>query len=265
MKHRLNGIGSLVALSLLLPAAASDGELDVNIIIQRSVEANQADWKVAPEYSYCERDREENGGTKTYSVLMILGSPYWRLVMINGTPLSLQEEKKEQQRLDETIARRRRESAHERQERIAKYEKERRRDQLLMEQLTKAFEFKLVGRQRRESYDTYVLEAMPRPGYRPPNMETQVLTGMQGKLWIDEKSFQWVRVEAQVVRPVTIEGFLARVEPGTRFELEKMPVDDGVWLPKHFAMESGAKILFFFTYRTQEDQTYFNYRKVGPL
>jgi len=30
---------------------------------------------------------------------------------------------------------------------------------------------------------------------------------MEGKLWIDEKTFQWVKVEATVIRPVSIEGF----------------------------------------------------------
>jgi hypothetical protein len=265
IKHSRNRIRSLVTLILLLPAAAPAGELDVDVIIRRSVEANQADWKAAPEYSYYEREREENGDTKTYAVLMILASPYWRQVLVNGKPLPFKEEKKEQQKLEEAIARRWGESAHDRQERIAQYEKDRKRDQLLMEQLTNAFDFKLLGQQKKGPCDTYVLEAMPRPGYQPLNTETEVLTGMQGKLWIDKKSFQWVRVEAQVVRPVTIEGFLARVEPGTRFELEKMPVEDRVWLPKRFSMQARARILFLFTYGTQEEETYFNYRKVRPL
>ena len=53
------------------------------------------------------------------------------------------------------------------------------------------------------------------------------------------------------------------MQPGTRFELEKMPVDDGVWLPKHFVMKSNTKILFLFNHRTQEEETYFNYRKAA--
>lgn len=59
-----------------------------------------------------------------------------------------------------------------------------------------------------------------------------MLRGMEGELWIDEATFQWVKVQARVIRPVSIEGFLARVEPGTRFELEKMPVAD-----QHLASE----------------------------
>ncbi len=97
-----------------------------------------------------------------------------------------------------------------------------------------AFDFKLLGETRLNGDDVYALQATPRPGYHPPNMETQVLTGMQGELWIDKDIFQWVKVEAQVTHPLSIEGFLAKVEPGTHFELEKAPVARGVWLPTHF-------------------------------
>jgi hypothetical protein len=87
---------------------------------------------------------------------------------------------------------------------------------------------------------------------------------MEGKLWIDEKTFQWVKVEARVIRPVSIGAFLAQVEPGTHFELQKMPVAENIWLPKHFAMKSQAKVLFFFTRKSQADETYYGYHKAGP-
>jgi hypothetical protein len=134
-----------------------------------------------------------------------------------------------------------------------------------MEQMTKAFDFELLGEQKVGTRTVYVLKATPRAGYQPPNMQAEALTGMQGKLWIDKTTFQWVKVEAQVTRPVSIEGFLARVEPGTRFELEKMPVASGVWLPKHFVMKARAKILFLITHKSQQDQTYFGYRKAAQV
>jgi hypothetical protein len=243
-------------------AAASFAQLDVHTIIARSVEANARDWKAAPDYEYVERDRQQGGGTKTYEELMILGSRYERLVAVDGKPLSLEQQQEEKQKLDAAIAERQRESQWERAQRIARYEKDRKRDHLLMEQLTKAFDFKLMGEQRSGAYEVYVLKATPRLGYVPPNNETKVLTGMEGKLWIDKKTFQWVKVEATVIHPVSIEGFLAQVEPGTRFELEKMPVTDNIWLPKHFAMKSQARVLFFFTRRSQADETYYGYHKV---
>jgi hypothetical protein len=133
---------------------------------------------------------------------------------------------------------------------------------LLIDEMTKAFNVKLVGEQKSGPFDVYVLKATPNPDYQPPTKETKVLTGMQGEIWIDKQTFQWVKVEAEVIHPVSIVGFLARVEPGTRWELEKMPVEPGIWLPKHFAMKSRARLFMFYTSKNEEDETYFDYQKV---
>lgn len=248
------------ALLILLAACLQGSPMDATSIVQRSVAANRRDWNAAPEYSYVECDRDGDGG-RTYEVSMLLGFPYRRLVSIDGKPLSEANEEKQRSRLKQAFAQRRAESATVRAERTAKYERERKRNQLMMEQLATAFDFKLLGQEKAGRYDTYILEATPKPGYRPPNIETEVLTGMRGKLWIDKISFQWVKVEAEVVHPVSIAGFVARVEKGTRFELEKTPVAAGVWLPSHFAMESRARILGVVTRREKEEQTYSGYRK----
>ena len=256
--ERMGGLVPLFGIVMLFAAPPPEA----GDIIQRSVAANRADWNAAPQYSYSETDRQGNT-TRTYEVTMILGSPYHRLVARNDEPLSSAEQAKEEQSMEGETARRRAESGAARASRIAEYEKQRKRDQLLMGQLAEAFDFKWAGRQTLDGYDTYVLKATPKRGYRPPGMEAEVLTGMRGTLWIDAASFQWVRVEAQVVRPVFIAGFLARVEPGTSFELEKAPVADGIWLPKHFVMKSRAKILFLVSRREEADETYFDYRKTG--
>jgi hypothetical protein len=250
----------MAALSMALAAFAQP---DVATIIQRSVEASNTDWQAAPQYDHFERDRQPDGGTKTYEVMMILGSDYQRLVAVNGKPLTPEEQTREHQKLEQVIVQRQSESKEQRAQRVSKYEKDRKRDHLLMEQLPVAFDFTLLGEQKLGLNDVYVLRATPRPGYRPPNTETKVLTGMRGKLWIDKQTYQWVKVEAEVVHPVSIAGFLAQVQPGTRFELEKMPVDNGIWLPKHFSMKARAKILFFFSHNTQDDETYFDYHKAS--
>ena len=249
----------LTALLALAPPFAYSYP-DVNHIIQCSVEANQADWEAQPKYDYRERDQTSQG-TKTYDVAMILGSPYRRLVEIDEKGLSSDDRQRELEKLNNTVAERETESPEEGARRIAKYKKDRERDHLLIQQLTKAFDFKLLGKQRMDGHDVYVLRATPRPDYMPPNVDSEVLKGMRGRLWIDTKTFQWVKVDAEVIRPVTIKGFLARVEPGTRFELEKEPVSAGIWFPKHFRMRSSSKLFFLFTHKTQADQTYFRYRK----
>jgi hypothetical protein len=145
----------------------------------------------------------------------------------------LEEQAREQQKLEQVIAQRQSESKEQRAQRIAKYEKDRKRDHLLMEQMAVAFDFNLLVEQKMGPYEVTCCR-QHHGRVIPPNAETKVLTGMRGRLWIDKQTYQWVRVEAEVVHPVSIAGVLAKVEPGTRFELEKVPVAEGLWLPKHF-------------------------------
>jgi hypothetical protein len=252
---------AMIFLATLRPLCAfSEDSLDVHTIIERSVRANNADWQQAPAYDYSETDRDDKG-TKTYQVAMILGSPYQRLVAVNEQPLPPDELQAEQHKFEQAIAARRKESPRQRAQRIAKYERDRKRDHSLMQELTNAFDFKLQGTQKLDSHEVYCLQATPRPDYQPPNSQTKVLTGMEGRLWIDTKTYQWVKVEATVIHPVSIAGFLARVEPGTRFELENLPVTENLWLPKHFTMKASARIILLFNHNEQEDDTFFNYHK----
>ncbi|HEU4635151.1 MAG TPA: hypothetical protein VFS41_03175, partial [Edaphobacter sp.] len=74
------------------------------------------------------------------------------------------------------------------------------------------------------------------------------------------------QVEAEVIRPVRIKGFVARVDPGTRFKLKQMPIDTSdTWLPSHFSMQSRARILLLFPKSSQADETYFHYEGNGLL
>lgn len=247
------------AIVLLVPILTLARE-DARSIVQKAVAANQRDWAAAPQFDYTELDRDENG-TKTYAVTTLFGSPYERLIAENGHPLSASKAAQEQKKFEQEVAKRRHESPSERSARVAKYEAERKRDHTMMEQLTSAFDFQLTGEQKMKGHTVYVLTATPRKGYKPPDRDSEVLTGMQGTLWIDKDSFQWVKVEAHVIHPVTIEGFLAKVERGTKFELEKIPVTPDIWLPSHFSMKANAKVFFVFSKHSQEDEIFSNYHK----
>jgi hypothetical protein len=262
VRIRFLGLVLIMGVILLRPYPA-DGQEDAASIIQRSTEANKRDWAAAPEFDNSERDRNKDGD-KTYAVTMLYGSPYERLIALNGRSLSDSRQKDEQKKYEKAYAERKHESAHQRSQRIAKYQAERERDHTLMQQMTAGFDFRLVGKQSLDGYNVYVLKATPRRGYKPPNRDSQVLTGMEGTLWIDQSTFQWVKVEAHVIHPVRIEGFLAEVEPGTQFEVEKRPVAGDIWLASHYSMKSNAKIMLLFSHRGQEEESFFNYHRGSP-
>ena len=71
-------------------------------IVRRSVTNTQADWNAAPQYDFTERDvgiRNGKRTVKTYSVMMIEGSPYNKLIAVNNEPLPAAQAAEEEQKL----------------------------------------------------------------------------------------------------------------------------------------------------------------------
>lgn len=240
----------------------------VSDIVTRSVAANTADWNAQPQYTHRERQLKSkvdgNGHiqatqSKTFEISMLEDSPYSRLVKIDGHPLNADQQQQEQIKLAAEIARRRHESVGERQARISKYRAERAEEHMLMQQMVDAFKFTMAGEQQIGGVECYVLDAHPNPAYNPPVEKARVLPGMKGRLWIDEEHYHWVKVQAEVINPVQFGLFVAKVKPGTRFELEQAPEGD-VWLPKHFSESVNATVFGFYGLRSNEEELYSDYQ-----
>lgn len=257
--YRKPWVVAVPCFAMLLAVQSSAQQPDVNEIISKSVEANKRDFAASPHYNWKERDRTA-AGVKEFQATMIEGTPYNRLIAENGKPLSPQREQQEIEKQKQVTEKRKSESPDARRERIANFEKGRRRNNNMIAQLTEAFNFTLLGTRKVRGFTVWALKATPKPGYKPPNMDAQVLPGMQGELWIDQATSQWVHVHAMVIHPVSIEGFLAQVEPGTAFDLQKAPVGNGIWLPTHFSEKAQAKVLFMFSHNSQEEDTFWDYQ-----
>ena len=257
----VNRIGLAVVMAFALPAAAPPPS--VSDLVSQSVEAIETDWSLAPNYSFVERDVESKKDgkptIKTERVLMIDGSPYNRLIATDDQPLSSGDQVEEDRKLDRAAEKWPHESERERSRRLGKYQKERRQNRAMLQGLVDAFDFRLVGEQVVNGHDCWVLQADPKPGYQPTSRETKMLTGMAGRLWIDKREKQWVKVQAEVIKPVSFFGFFAKVQKGTRFLLEQEPVGNGIWEPKHFSMQVNASALGF-NQDSTDDETYSDYR-----
>lgn len=239
-------------------------ELQARDIVRRSEQTTNAGFERLPDLDYCMT--ESNGdGTHTYAVFMIDGSTYKQLVAVDGTALPAEEQLKRTLDREKEVRRRSLESPEERKKRVARYEKDQQRNHDLLREMGKAFNLILAGKTVMAGRDTYVLDATPRAGYEPKDRQTQVLTGMRGTIWIDTASYGWVRAKAVVVHPVGIEGFLARVEKGTQFELEERPFQNNIWLPTLFSVHATTRILFFFRRSMTQDYTFSHYVPRGTL
>src|SRR5207248_2548055 len=98
----------ILAVCVLAVYSSASGQNNADAIIQRSVEANKRDWEAAPKFDCSERDRTHEG-VKTYQDTMISGSPYQRLVAVNGKPLTPAQTAEEKRKLENTISERKKE------------------------------------------------------------------------------------------------------------------------------------------------------------
>jgi len=251
-----------IAMVVCLPASRSaraQQQQEAGKIVEQSLETIKRDWAAEPRFDCSERDTDKNG-IRTFQDIMLYGSQYQKLIAVSDKPLDARQQAEQQRKYEHAVSERRVESKSQRRSRIGKYEAERKHATNLFLELSKAFTFTLAGTGKVNGHDVYVLNAEPRKGYRPPSMDTRVLTGMRGKLWIDRASYHWVKVDVQVFRSVSIGGMLARVEPGTRVEFEQQPVSGDVWLPSRFAVMTRSKVVFVFNRQTNEENLFSDYR-----
>jgi hypothetical protein len=259
MRVPLSAVLFAIVVSVARAATPSPEE-----IVRRSVDAIKEDWAEAAKFSYLERDVDSKHGNpamaKTTRVLMIDGSPYNVVTAINDQPLAPDEKAAEQRKLAREIEKRHNESDRERRRRIAKYARDQQRNHEMLQEMVEAFRFRLTGEVQVDGHDCWALDAEPKPDYQPTDHEGHVLKGMKGQLWVDKATYQWVKVHAEVVRPVTFYGFLARVGPGTEFNLEQEPVANGLWMPKTFEVRVKAVALGMFSENSSEYDSYRDYQ-----
>jgi hypothetical protein len=241
---------------------------DVNVqdVVRRAGSAMQADWSAAPSFAFVQRDLTTSKGIttcKTHRVFMISGADYYMPIAIDDKPLPADQQKLELQGLKKEVERRSRETPAEVQQRSEEYRKTREQNGIFIEEFTKAFAFTFAGEETMNGHACYVLEAKPRDGYRSPNRTARILTGMQGRLWIDKESFHWVKAEAEVLKSVPFFGLFARVLPGTRMELEMIPVTDSVWLISRFVVDVRFAILWRKSTKATES-TFSGYQPSAP-
>ena len=62
---------------------------------------------------------------------------------------------------------------------------------------------------------------------------------LRGKIWIDQKNYGWVKVEAEAIDTISWGFFVLRIHKGSRIAFEQTRVNDEIWLPKRVAVNAG--------------------------
>jgi len=254
-----------LAIPLLLPAQ------DPVDIVRRATETDRRNLEIARNYTYLERqeqreldsaDKVKKVESTTTDVTLLEGSPFRRIVARNDKPLSAKEQRKEQERLDKSIADRRHETPEERTRRIAEWERKQQKQRDSLKELPDAFNYTIVGQEALGGADTWVIEGLPKPGYRPQNQTAaSFFSKVKVKLWIEKRDYHWLRIDVNTLDTISLVGFLLRIGKGTRVSIENTRINNEVWLPKSAVVKGSLRIALLKVLRGEFLFTYSDYKK----
>jgi hypothetical protein len=269
MHRRVGTIMRVLTIAVCLPMLVS--AQDPREIVRHSVALDQRNSEIARNYTYLERQEQREldakGNVKdtdshTWDVTWHEDRrrPYRRLVAHNDKPLSPAEQKKEDEQKRKSLERRTQETPEQRQSRLAE-QKHRREQERPFAELPDAFDFKLVGEEALNGGQTYVIDATPRPGYKPKTREAAIFPKVKARFWIDKNDYQWVKVEADIMDTITFGGILIRMSKGGHFTMENARINNEVWLPKRIAGKGQIRIALVKVLRGEMIITYSDYKK----
>jgi hypothetical protein len=243
-------------------------QVDAREIIRNSVAADERNWRIARNYRFLQRIElrrlDSQGGlksseVKTYDISFQEGTPYSQLVQRDDRPLPATEERKEQESFAKSIEERRQETTAERAKRLSAYEQRPDWQREAWHELADAFDFRLAGEGRLDNHSIFLIEATAREGYQPRSRTAKLFRSLRARFWVDQRDYQIVKVEAEVIDSIWMGLFLVRVAKGSRATLELTRVSEGVWLPDQLQVVASARLGLLKIYRFEQRVHYSRY------
>jgi hypothetical protein len=249
---------------------AEPAATDPREIVRRSVEVDHHNFEKAQKYTCTQRQvikhLDKHGNVKsteikTYDINYYYGEFYPRLVQMDDKPLSEKDQKKEDEKLEKFLAKHRKENEDDREKRRRKQQKEREEDRAFVRDVVNAYDFRLIGEDRVSGEDAWVIEAVPRRDFQPTQPHADILKKIKGRIWIEKKEYNWVKVEAEAVDTISFGLFLFRIHPGSRFVLETTHVNNELWALKRLYINGSARIALLKNEIAEQEEVFSNYKK----
>jgi len=253
-----------------LPPTSPVAPLPAKEIVRRAMEHDVSNWEHEKNYMFVQRieQRELNADgsvkstkSQTEEIVFLYDQPYAHLIKRNDQPLTDIEAKKVEKKLNDTMEKRRNETAAERDKRLAEFERRHKEEHAFLLEVPEAYDFRIVGTETLNGRPAYVLIGEPRPDFRPTLNPARVLPKLRPKLWIDKDGYQWLKLEAEVIDTITWGGFLLRLHSGSHIELEQGLVNNEVWLTLHAHIGFDARVALLKSIRLDIEAKFSDYKK----
>jgi hypothetical protein len=252
------------------PSSPTLSQDQVRDLIRQTAANDMENDKRQRDYTYIEREEQhkldgkgqvKSTEIKTSEIMELYGEQVERLISKDDKPLSDKDNKKEEDKIQKVIEKRKNESDHDREKREEKEEKDREHDRQFVREVADAYNFSFVGIESLAGRDAYVIDGEPRPGYEPHLKEAKILPKFRFRAWIDKDESQWKKLDIQCIDTVTFGLFLARVHKGSRIIIEQTRINDEVWLPQRINVKVDVRLALLKNFNVEDDITYRDYKK----
>jgi hypothetical protein len=267
---------------LVLLTVAGGWAQDPHELVRRSIAQDQLDWVRMKDYTWqahsVEKHLDSHGkvvSTKreAWETLMVDGQPYRRTLERDGKPISKEEQRSEQNKLDRETRRSSDRTAVEMQGRMDEAVKRRRREFAFLSEIPELLDLRLEGDSTVEGRPVWIVSGTPRPGAKAKSGDAKMLLKVRGRMWIDKATYQWARVEAETTDTISWGLFLARLNAGSKMTFEQTEVTSELWFPKRLLLTGSGRIGLVKRIALDEEIGWSNYRKfsvdskivTGPL
>jgi hypothetical protein len=239
-------------------------------LIREAAERDIENDKKQRDYTYIQREEEhkldgqgqvKSSESRTYEIMVLYEEPVHKLISRNNQPLSDSDARKEDEKVQKIIEKRKNESESNRRKRVEKQDHDREEARQFVKEIADAYNFRLAGEENLDGRETVVIDAEPRPGYEPHMKNARFLPKFRFRVWLDRAEKQWVKLDIQCIDTVSVGLFLARLHKGSSIQIEQLRVNDEVWLPKHVSLKLDARVALLKGVNIAEDVSYRDYKK----
>ncbi|MHB1935664.1 MAG: hypothetical protein ACYCOR_03680 [Acidobacteriaceae bacterium] len=103
----------------------------------------------------------------------------------------------------------------------------------------------------------------PNPSFSPPTLESRILTGIRGEIWIDPTDLRVVRIEGHLFRTVDFGwGILGILYPGGTISIGQAKTPDCGWQLAHLNLNMNGRALMLKPLHIVVDETATDYHSV---
>lgn len=262
-KTMLPVLGPLVALCVLA-GAAQPPELETSVapvdLVRRAVAKELQNEKSVRYFMWLDRVQKPRG-SQTKQMIQTPDGIIARLVAINDKPLTREQRKQDDDRINRLL------DPDKMREKTKRQRDDGQHVERLLRALPDAFTYEYADAETGGNGNNSVkLNFAPNSNFTPPNRESQVFGGMKGQIWINSKAMRIARIEGTLFRDVDFGwGVLGRLNKGGRFVVEQADIGNGHWDATRMELTFNGKVLMFKSLHIEQTETDWDFHPVPRL